>query len=72
MKKFSIQIYGFGKLAELYYPDRDYNSALRMFRKELRETRGLWPALQAEGYREKQKVLTRSQVKVITQFLGEP
>lgn len=72
MNKFTIQVYGFGELAELYYPDRDYNSALRLFRKELRETRGLWPALQAVGYREKQKVLTRAQVRVIVQYLGDP
>lgn len=72
MEKFSIRIYGFGELAELYYPDRDYNSALRLFRKELRETRGLWPALQAEGYKENSKVLTRAQVRVIVKYLGEP
>ena len=72
MKSFNIQIYGFGELAELYYPDRDYNSALRLFRKELRETRGLWPALQAEGYKENSKVLTRAQVRTIVKYLGEP
>ena len=72
MKNFTIQTYGFGELAELYYPDRDYNSALRLFRKELRETRGLWPALQAEGYKENSKVLTRAQVRVIVQYLGDP
>ena len=65
-------MYGFGELAELYYPDRDYDSALRLFRKELRETHGLWPALQAEGYKENSKVLTRAQVRVIVQYLGEP
>ena len=45
---------------------------LRLFREELHVTRGLWDALTAEGYREKQKVLTRAQVKVIVKFLGEP
>ena len=67
-----VRSYGFGQLAQLYYPDRDYNSALRLFHEELRVTRGLWKALTAEGYREKQKVLTRAQVKVIVRFLDPP
>jgi hypothetical protein len=65
-------MYGFGELAGLYYPDRDYDSALRMFRKELQMTRGLWNALQSEGYKENSKVLTRAQVRTIVKFLGEP
>lgn len=72
MKQFKIKSYGFGQLAQLYYPDRDYYSALRLFHEELRVTRGLWKALTAEGYRERQKVLTRAQVKVIVRFLDPP
>ena len=52
--------------------DGHYDTALRPFCKELRETRGLCPALQAEGYRENAKLLTRSQVRVIVKYLGEP
>ena len=63
---------GGGELAQLYYPDRDYQSATRLFRSELHETRGLWPAMEAVGYKDYTKVLTRSQVKTIVQFLGEP
>ena len=72
MKQFEIKSYGFGQLAQLYYPDRDYNSSLRLFHEELHVTRGLWDALTAEGYREKQKVLTRAQVKTIVRFLDPP
>ena len=72
MKQFEIKSYHFGELAQLYHPERDYQSALRLFREELHVTRGLWDALTAEGYREKQKVLTRAQVKVIVQFLDPP
>ena len=72
MKRFEIKNYHYGELAQLYYPDRDYYSALRLFREELRVTRGLWDALVAEGYRERQKVLTRAQVKVIVHALGPP
>ena len=60
------------ELVQLYYPECDYQSALRLFREELHVTRGLWAALAAEGYREKQKVLTRAQVKVIVSFLDPP
>ena len=45
---------------------------MRLFRKELHETRGLWKALQEVGYHDYTKVLSRSQVKVIVQYLGEP
>ena len=72
MARFKIRDYPFGELAQLYYPDRDYQSATRLFRSELHETRGLWPAMEAVGYKDYTKVLTRSQVKTIVQFLGEP
>lgn len=72
MKPFQIRDYKFGTLARLYYPDRDYDSALRLFRSEMHETRGMWEAMKAVGYKEYSKVLTRSQVKTIVRFLGEP
>ena len=56
----------------MYYPDHQYDSALRHFREEMHLTRGLWEAMTAVGYREKQKLLSRSQVKTIVTFLGEP
>ena len=69
---FSLRSYGFGQLAQLYYPDRDERSAVRLFREEMKLTRGLWDALTAVGYKPYCKVLTRGQVKTIVQFLGEP
>ena len=72
MSRFKIRDYPFGELAQMYYPDHGYDSALRLFRREMHETRGMWQALQAVGYKEKRKTLTRSQVRVIVQFLGEP
>ena len=62
----------FGDLAQLYYPDHNYDSALRHFREEMHLTRGMWKAMVAEGYKENTKTLTRSQVRTIVQFLGEP
>ena len=67
-----VSSYGFGQLAQLYYPDRDERSAVRLFREEMKLTRGLWNALTAVGYKPYTKVLTRGQVRTIVQFLGEP
>ena len=72
MKRFSIRSYAFGDLAQMYYPGHPYQSALLLFRREMHETRGMWAAMQAVGYKDHTKVLTRSQVKTIVQFLGEP
>ena len=72
MEKFQIKNYPFGELAQMYYPDHNYDSALRHFRDEMHLTRGMWEAMVAQGYKEKSKTLTRAQVRVIVQFLGEP
>ena len=69
---FEIRPYNFGELAQMYYPDHPYDSALRLFREEMHQTRGLWDAMVAQGYKEKKKVLTRAQVKVIVKFLDPP
>ncbi|MBO5706317.1 MAG: DUF4248 domain-containing protein [Bacteroidaceae bacterium] len=61
----------FGRLALLYYPDRGYKRAVHLFRQELRETRGLYQALQDVGYRGNERILTPRQVQVIEEFLGE-
>ena len=62
----------FGNLAMRYYKGKNYKTALRAFRQELRQTRGLLDALKAVGYRENQRVLTPRQVQVIEEYLGEP
>ena len=69
---FSLRSYGFGELAQMYYPDRNERSAIRLFREEMHLTRGLWDAMVAVGYKPYTKVLTRGQVKTIVRFLGEP
>ena len=72
MKRFKIQPYLFGELAQMYYPDHNYDSALLLFREEMHLTRGMWKAMVAEGYHENTKTLTRAQVRTIVRFLGEP
>ena len=72
MKQFLIKSYPFGELAQMYYPDHKYDSALRHFREEMHLTRGMWSEMVAQGYKENTKVLTRAQVKVIVKFLDPP
>lgn len=72
MCRFKIKPYPFAELAQMYYPDHQYDSALRHFREEMHLTRGLWNAMVAVGYKPYTKVLTRGQVKTIVKFLGEP
>ena len=67
-----VRSYPFGELAQMYYPDHNYDSALRHFREEMHLTRGMWKAMRAEGYKENTKTLTRAQVRTIVRFLGEP
>lgn len=62
----------FGRLAMMYYPERAYSRALRLFRTELEQTRGLMNALRGAGYRDNQRMLSPRQVKVIERFLGKP
>ena len=72
MNEFEIRSYPLGELARMYYPDAGGRGALRLFGKDLRESRGLWNALRDVGYKPYTKILTRQQVKVIVRFLGEP
>ncbi|MBR5842775.1 MAG: hypothetical protein IKY64_09270 [Bacteroidaceae bacterium] len=36
-----IKEYSFGDLTQMYYPDHNYDSTLRLFRREMHETRGM-------------------------------
>ena len=72
MEEFKIKPYPFGELAQMYYPDREYRTAVRRFREELQQTAGLSSALRSVNYKGKERVLTRSQVRVIVQYLGDP
>ncbi|MBR5842393.1 MAG: DUF4248 domain-containing protein [Bacteroidaceae bacterium] len=72
MGKFQIKDYNFGELAQLYYPDRMKHNAVQLFRRELVQTSALCKALQALDYKGNERVLTRSQVRVIVQHLDDP
>ena len=53
------KILPFGELVLLYSTDHNYDSALRLFRREMHEMLGMW-GLQIVGYKENAKRLTRS------------
>lgn len=62
----------FGNLAMRYYKGKNYKTALKSFRQEIRDTRGLLQALQDVGYRDNQRILNKRQLEVIEDYLGEP
>lgn len=62
----------FGNLAMRYYKGKNYKTALKSFRQEIRETRGLYQALTNLGYRGNERILNKRQLEVIEDFLGEP
>ena len=72
MKRFQVKEYGFGELAQLYYPDRSYKDALRRFREELRQTTRLSQMLKNAGYKGNERILSRNQVRIIVECIGAP
>ena len=62
----------FGNLAMRYYKGKNYKTALKSFRQEIRDTRGLFQALLDVGYKDNQRILNKRQLEVIEEYLGEP
>lgn len=62
----------FGNIAMRYYKGKNYKTALKSFRQELRQTRGLFQALQDVGYKDSQRILNKRQLDIIEDYLGEP
>ena len=51
---------------------KNYKTALKSFRQELRQTRDLYQALLDVGYKDSQRILNKRQLEVIEDYLGEP
>ena len=62
----------FGNVAMRYYKGKNYKTALKSFRQELRQTRGLYQTLLDVGYKDNQRMLNKRQLEVIEEYLGEP
>ena len=60
------------ELAQLYFPGAPRSSALRLLHKYITTAHGLLPALEQVGYTRTSRRLTRRQVQLIFEYLGEP
>ncbi len=60
------------ELAQLYFPGAPRSSALRLLHKYITSAHGLLPALERVGYQRTSRRLTRRQVMIIFEYLGEP
>ena len=60
------------ELAQLYFPGAPRSSALRLLHKYITSAHGLLPALECVGYQRASRRLTRRQVQLIFEYLGEP
>ena len=60
------------ELAQLYFPGAPRSSALRLLHKYITSAHGLLPALEQVGYQRASRRLTRRQVQLIFEYLGEP
>ena len=70
--KHMIQSLTKSELAQLYFPGAPRSSALRLLHKYITSAHGLLPALERVGYQRASRRLTRRQVMIIFEYLGEP
>lgn len=70
--KFKIKSYGYGELAQMYFPQITKQSATIQFRRWIRLNEKLQDALISSGHRRWQKLLTPKQVEIIIHYIGEP
>ena len=70
--KHMIQSLTKSELAQLYFPGAPRSSALRLLHKYITSAHGLLPALERVGYQRASRRLTRRQVQLIFEYLGEP
>jgi Domain of unknown function (DUF4248) len=70
--KFVVRAFGFGELAQLYFPSITQKSASAQLRKWIESDIFLSKELSHVGYKFSQRLLTPRQVRTIIQILGEP
>ena len=70
--KFVVRAFGFGELAQLYFPNVTKKSASAQLRRWIESDKFLQKELSQAGYRFSQRLLTPKQVRTIIQTLGEP
>ncbi len=71
-EQFKVRAYGFGELAQLYFPNLSKRSASAQLRNWIKENPRLIAELQAVGFYFGKKILTPMLVKIIVDLFGEP
>jgi hypothetical protein len=71
-KEFTIRSYGYGELAQLYFPLISKKSASNQFRKWIKHNRELQKQLSLTEFSPGQKILTPKQVEIMVKIIGEP
>ena len=70
--KFKIKSYGFGELAQMYFPSISKKSAAAQFRRWIRTSKTVLPMLENLGYKIGNRLLTPAHVKVLVDEFGAP
>jgi len=70
--EFEIRTYGFGELAQLYFPKITKASASRIFSQWIHGCSALVSKLTEAGWKKKQKYFTPKQVKVLVGHFDTP
>ena len=71
-EKFKVRAFGYGELAQLYFPTSSKRSASVQFRRWIIHNKRLLTELTNTGYMPGVRLLTPKQVGVIVEHLGEP
>lgn len=69
---FKIRTYGFGELAQLYFPSITKKSASAQLRRWIKMSKRVMSMLISLGYKPGNRLLTPIQVKIIIDEFGEP
>jgi len=69
---FKIKSYGYGELAQLYFPSISKKSASAQLRRWIKLSDTVLPGLKKLGYKPGNRLLTPAHVRVIVDQFGEP
>ncbi|WP_296684289.1 DUF4248 domain-containing protein [Flavobacterium sp.] len=71
-EKFKIKSYGYGELAQMYFPNISKKSASAQLRRWITESETALPRLKKLGYKSGIRLFTPAHVRVIIDEFGEP
>ena len=71
-EKFKVRAFGYGELAQLYFPNISKKSASAQLRRWIKLSETALPKLQNLGYKPGHRLLMPAHVKVIIEEFGEP